>query len=182
MEEHDNDQDLLLQISLDDASAFEVIYKRYSKSLFVYALNIFKNREICEDIVQNVFIDLWSRRKVVEISKLKSYLFQSVRFQVFKQKRDMKISSEDVARLALLDLSLDVSRKLEFEEFEALLKEKLAQLPPTCQKIFVMSRFDEKSNKEIASELHISVQAVKNQIGKALKMLRQELLTPPINR
>jgi RNA polymerase sigma-70 factor (ECF subfamily) len=161
-----------------DELAFQEIFNLYSRSMFVYAFNIFKSREICEDIVQNVFIDLWSRRKEVEINKLKAYLFQSVRYQIFKQKRDSRITSEDLSKITILDESKDVSKQLEFEEFELMLKDKLDKLPPACQKVFVMSRFEVKSNKEIASELQITVQAVKNQIGKALKLLRQELLKP----
>lgn len=177
MDEQTVEQNLLKRMSSGDTNAFQEIYSHYSKTLFVYAFNIFKNREICEDIVQNVFIDLWSRRMEVEIVKLKSYLFQSVRFQIFKQIRDKKAFIEDLSRLTILDPSKDVAQQFEFQELEGLLKNKLDTLPPVCQKIFVMSRFDDKSNKEIASELRISVQAVKNQISKALKILRQEILT-----
>ena len=169
------DLELWQMIAQDDAAAFEELYNRYSKGLFVYALNIFKKKEACEDIVQNVFIDFWSKRKTVNIVSVKPYLFQSVKFQVFKHMRDAKISDEDLTRLNIVDVSVDILQKLEFEELEELIKDVVSSLPPRCQEIFVMSRFQNKSNQEIAIELKISMQAVKNQISKALKSLKQEL-------
>jgi RNA polymerase sigma factor (sigma-70 family) len=64
-----------------------------------------------------------------------------------------------------------------YDELESALKAKVESLPPTCQKIYVMSRVSYKTNNEIASELGISVQAVKNQVSKALKVLRTGLNT-----
>lgn len=159
----------------DDTIAFEEIYNRYSKSMFVYAVNIFKKREICEDIIQDVFVDFWSKRKTVAITNIKSYLFQSVKFQIFKHMRDQKISDEDLTRLTIVDVSVNISQKMELDELEALIKYQVNRLSPKCQQVFVMSRYDNKSNKEIALELGVSEQAVKNQISRAIKSIRQQL-------
>ena len=171
------DVELWQMLKNDSEMAFEEMYNRYAKSMFTFAMSIFKKREICEDIVQNVFVDIWSRRKDVEVLNLKFYLLQSVRFQVFKSMRDIKVPLEDLTRVKLSDESGDILGQIEYDELESVLKAKVETLPPACQKIFVMSRISYKTNNEIATELGISVQAVKNQVSKALKVLRAGLPT-----
>lgn len=169
------DLELVEMISKDNTLAFEMIYNRYSKGMFLFAMNIFKKKDICEDIVQSVFIDFWSNRKHKEIKNLKPYLFQSVKFQVFKQMRNQKMSNEDLTRLNIVDGAMNSAQKLEFDELEDLIEDLVGKLPPRCQQIFILSRFHDKSNKEIAEELGVSIQAVKNQISKALKLLKDDL-------
>ena len=170
-----SDTELLEKLSADDALAFEELYSRYSKRMFLYAINIFKKREACEDIVQNVFTDLWSKRKEANISNVRAYLFQSVKYQIFNQIRNQKISDEDLTRLNLIDASMDMSKRLELDELKQLINAEITKLPERCQQIFCLSRYEQKSNREIAMELDISIQAVKNQISKALKRIRQNL-------
>lgn len=172
------DIQLLERMALDSSNAslaFEEIYNHYSKNMFIYAMSVFKDKQICEDIVQNVFIDIWSKRKQLKIKKLKAYLFKAVKYQIFNYLRDRKISHEDLTRLNLIDISMDVSRKLEFEELEELIDKEVNKLSSRCRQIFVLSRYQHKSNKEISSELGISIQAVKNQISKALGSIRQNI-------
>lgn len=175
MNESYNDIELVKQLALGNEFAFEKIYANYSKGMFVYAMNIFKKKEVCEDIIQNVFISLWSNRKNVKINHLKSYLFRSVKYQIFNHLRNRKTSNADLTRVNIIDLSMNISQKLEFDELEELIKNQVAKLPTRCQQIFVLSRYQHKSNKEIAMELDISIQAVKNQISKALSAIRQNL-------
>ena len=175
MTEEHNDRELLEQLALDNELAFEKIYVNYSKDMFLYAMNVLKKKEVCEDIVQNVFITVWSKRKEVKIENLKPYLFQSVRYQIFNHLRNRKISNEDLTRVNIIDLSMNISQKLEFDELEELIKKQVKKLPTRCQEIFVLSRYQHKSNKEIAMELDISIQAVKNQISKALGAIRKNL-------
>lgn len=175
MNESYTDLELWEMMGNDERIAFEALYSRHSKSMFIYAVNVFKKREICEDIIQDVFVDLWSKRKTTQIINIKSYLFQSVKFQIFKQMRNQKVANEDLARLNIIDISMDISRKVEFNELEAFIRQQVNKLSPKCQQVFVMSRYDNKSNKEIALELGVSEQAVKNQISKALKFIRHEL-------
>ena len=175
MENRRTDLELLELMAEDNVPAFEDIYNRYSKDMFLFGFNIFRNREVCEDIVQNVFVDLWSKRKSVTIARLKSYLLQSVKYQVFNHMRNRKVSNEDLAKLNIVDMSMNVSQSLELIELKEIIDGKVSMLPERCRQIFILSRYQEKSNKEIALELGISHQAVKNQISKALKFIRQKL-------
>lgn len=169
------DTELLRLLNLDDISAFEMIFKRYSKDMFAYAMNIFRNRELCEDIIQNIFVDFWANRKKTKITYLKPYFYQAVKFQIYKYLRDKKISAVDIVPVDIVDFSSNVSEKIECEELEKTINDQLAKLPPRCQQIFVLSRYENKTNKEISTELGISIQTVKNQISKALNFLRQNL-------
>lgn len=170
-----SDLKLLEMLASDNVSAFEEIYNRYSKNMFFYAMNIFKKKDVCEDLIQNVFTDFWVKRKEVKITNLKSYLFQSVKFQIFNHIRNQKISSEDLSRLHIIDISANLTQKIEFDELQKIINDQITRLPERCKLIFMLSRYEQKSNKEIASQLGISIQAVKNQISKAIKKIRKNL-------
>lgn len=171
----ENNQELLLRLRKDDVTAYEEIYSKYAKRLFIYAMNIFKQQELCEDILQNVFVHLWEKRKDHNITHLKAYLYQAVKFQIFKTLRNQRFTQEDLTRLNLVDESLNAFRRMEYNELESLISNLVDDLSPRCREIFIMSRFEEKSNKQIAEELGLSIQSVKNQISKALKLLREQI-------
>lgn len=177
MQDKFNDIELLELVASDNISAFEEIYDRYSKNMFLFAMNIFRKKEVCEDIVQNVFIDFWTKRKRSNIKQLKPYLFQAVKYQVFNHLRNQRISDEDLTRLTIVDVSMNITQKLEYDELQELIKTQVDKLPSRCRQIFLLSRFQYRSNKEIALELGISIQAVKNQISKALASLRKNLIS-----
>ena len=180
MRESSNDTELIRLISEDNVSAFEMIYRKYAKDMFVYAMNILRKKEVCEDIVQNIFIDFWTKRNDVKIANLKPYLYQAVKYQIFNYLRNKKVSVEDLTRINIIDISMDLSQKMEYEELHEAINTQVAKLPNRCQEIFILSRYEHKTNKEISSELGISLQAVKNQISKALKFLRQNISSEEI--
>src|SRR5690606_14541845 len=142
--------------------AFQDIYNKYAKNLFVYAMSIFNHRETCEDILQNVFVHLWEKRNN-NITHLKPYLYQAVKFQIIKTFRDTKITNSDIVRMNLVDTEQNASRKMEFKELESYIACLVLNLSPRCRQIFIMSRFENKSNMEISQELGLSIQSVKNQ-------------------
>lgn len=170
-----SDIELWRKITYGNESAYEEIYCRYSKKLFFYALNILKDKEACEDIIQNVFIDLWTKKKEIQLLNPKAYLFQSVKFQVLKDIRNNGISQAHLAKLNILEFVRDASQEMEYLELAKSIETEIEKLPPACQKIFVMSRIQGLSNQEIAESLNISIQAVKNQVSKALKILRSKI-------
>ncbi|PXX21717.1 RNA polymerase sigma factor [Arenibacter sp. ARW7G5Y1] len=170
-----DDLKLIDLLAKDNVSAFEEIYNRYSSQMYLYAMKILKNSETCEDIIQNIFIDFWSKRKKIEVTNVKSYLFKAVKFQIFNYLRNNKLTTEDLTRLNIIDVSMNITKQLEYDELEKKINMCVKKLPKRCQQIFVLSRFEHKSNKEIASELGISIQAVKNQISKALTAIRKNL-------
>ena len=170
-----NTQELLLRVANDDITAFEEVYRCYSGKMFVYGFNVLRKREVIDDIVQNIFIDLWTKRKDVQIKNLQNYLFRAVKYQIFNHFRNNKFSEEDLTRFNIIDISMNISRDLEFAELEEIVKKCVSLLPNRCQQIFLLSRYQHKSHKEIAAALNISIQAVKNQISKAIGIIRHSL-------
>ncbi|MDO5985778.1 RNA polymerase sigma-70 factor [Flavivirga amylovorans] len=170
-----SDKELLEEIALDNPIAFKALHDLYARDMFLYAFNILNHKESCEDIVQNIFVDFWLKRKDMKITNVKSYLFVAVKYQVFNYFRDKKITKEDITRLNILEMSPNASRKMEYLELEETILASVMKLSKRCREIFELSRFQHKSHKEISEELEISIQAVKNQISKALVFLRKEL-------
>jgi len=168
---------ILELIANENSDAFREVYEMYSKNMFHYAYKVLNDKEACEDIIQNIFVAFWSKRKdATTIKNLKAYLFQSVKYQIFNHIRNRKISNEELTRLNLIDVSMNVSQKMEYAELEELIKNIIeSKLPKRCQQIFMLSRFEHKSNKEIADELGITIQAVKNQISKGIHKVKLSL-------
>lgn len=170
-----SDQEILSRIGNNDKIAFREIYIKYAEKLFAYAMNICKERETCEDIVQNVFVSLWENRKSNKITYLKPYLYQATKFQIVKYLRNKKFSQEELTRFNLIDAALNASRKMEIEELLSYTQGLVDNLTPRCRQIFIMSRFEDKSNLEISQELGLSIQSVKNQISKATKIIKEQV-------
>lgn len=95
---------------------------------------------------------------------------------MFKYFRDQKITKEDLTRLNLIEFSVKASQTLEYSQLESAINSSVSKLPPRCKEIFELSRFEHKSNKEIAEALNISIQAVKNQVSKAIGLIRENLI------
>jgi RNA polymerase sigma-70 factor (family 1) len=165
----------LKSINLNDKSALEQIYRQYWSKLYVYAFNVLREREICEDIVQEIFVDLWIKRHDVQISDLNSYLCQSVKYQIFNHFRKSKYKKQLLMKFDLINTHYNIDELYEKKELKANIKDAISKLPKQRRIIFQMSRYDGLSNKEISENLNISLQTVKNQISVSLKFIRKTL-------
>ncbi|SMC87334.1 RNA polymerase sigma-70 factor [Pedobacter nyackensis] len=168
------DEALLSLLESDDESGLKLIYDQYWEQLYLAAFSILRDADPCKDIVQDVLLQLWVRRAEVKIDSLKSYLFTAVRYKVLtyiKSANNRKVFIEDgeLERLAGFDLMKD---RLNEQDVEKLLEQGVALLPKRCQEVFLLSRMEFLSNKEIASRMGISVKTVEAQMSIALKQLR----------
>lgn len=166
-----SDNELVERLKQDDSLAFELIYRRYAPSLFQAALHILKEPEICEDIIQELFIGLWSKRRSLNIINLKPYLYRATRNNVLMAIRTNRVQV-NIDELEKLTSSYTSDEALMEHQLQNTLKESLELLPKKCRMIFQMSRFEHLSHSEIAHQLNISVKTVENQIGIALKRLK----------
>lgn len=169
---------LIKRLRKDDESALTIIYNTYWKLLYASAFNILKNKELSEDVVQDVFISLWNNRKQLEIKvSLKSYLHASTRYQVFAVIRKNK----SISHIELLDdvdnrlKKTSPETKLMFKELVEQIDHIIGLLPDKCSKVYKLSREEQLSHKEISQKLNISTKTVENHITKALKTLRNSL-------
>jgi RNA polymerase sigma-70 factor (ECF subfamily) len=171
------ESELLRKIAQGNELAFTEIYHQYWKLLFSVAANKLNNLADAEEVVQDVFADLWKRRAEINIRQsLKSYLAAAVKFQVYsliyKRQRQRRyeegLQQQDTA-------FLQVEEQYELKALQEKLQQTTAQLPERCKLVYELSREAGLSNKEIAQSLDISEKTVENQITRALKHLRASL-------
>jgi RNA polymerase sigma-70 factor (family 1) len=162
---------LITLIAVDDEVAFREIYDRYWKKLLSLATFKTNSREVGEEIVQELFIKLWERRKTLEISHLQSYLFTALKYQIISHLRQVVIQ-RNVLETSFGEASVDTEDFLTAEALQTAIEKAVYQLSDKTQAIFRMSRFDEKSHKEIALALDLSEKSVEYHITQALKFLK----------
>ncbi len=166
---------LLQRLKENDPEAFEKIYDRFWQELYVFAYNVLKDEAVCNDIVQDIFVDLWERRHETEIQNLPAYLRRAVKFRCLKHIRSGKIAQHHIQRIEQIHFINQTEDNLYYQELNVILSESINQLPTKCQEIFRLSRFQHLSHQEIADHLGLSLQTVKNQISKACQQLRSSV-------
>lgn len=173
-----NDEQLLMLLRADDETAMTVIYNTYAKGMLDAAFNVLRDRSLAEDILQEVFVSLWLKRKRLVInSSLRAYLYTSIRYQVFKAIRRGKGSEGLFEQLEERIWGEPSPENLLYhKELQARVNKIVTTLPAKCQEIYILSREQHLSHREIAEKLQITTKAVEFQITIALKRIRQSLL------
>ena len=158
-----------------DESALTELYNKFWQLLFMSSYNVIKDKELCEDIIQDIFMNIWHNREKLEIHiSLKGYMYACARYQVFNHLKKNK----DKVHVELFD---DLEKRFQHTTPETeLMHEELVQqinliietLPDKCRIVYKLSREEQLSHKEIAERLDISTKTVENHITKALQVIR----------
>src|ERR1700722_10894906 len=146
------DEELVKMIQADDESAFTDIYDRYWKELFISARKIVESRAIAQDAVQEVFISLWKRREDLGVTSLRPWLFQAVRFQVFKAIRHEKTNQRVLDNIAAISMDIAGSDPILFRELQETIRRIIAELPDDEQEYFRMNREQGMTYRQIAEK------------------------------
>lgn len=173
-----SDEKLLSELKLGSRLALDEIYERYHAPLFSHAYKKLQSTEEVRDLLQDVFLNLWTNKETLSINNnLSSYLFASVRNRVLNVFRNTKVREMYSKSLQeFIDKGENVvDLKLREKELISIVEQEVANLPPQMRLIFEMSRNLELSHKEIASELNISPHTVRTQVRNALRILRVKL-------
>jgi RNA polymerase sigma-70 factor (ECF subfamily) len=154
---------------------FEKHFREWYSPLCRFAFRVVGRKDLAEDLVQEVFEKVWSRRaQLPEDLSVKSYLFQAVyRSALNAVSRNPYVLSEEQPET--WDWQTGQS-DLEMKDLEVALAHGLEELPDACRQIFLLQREEGLSYKEIAESLDLSIKTVENQMGKALRILRSHLL------
>jgi len=171
--------DLLFQrVKNDDYRAFETIFKNSYRNLCTYSCQFVVCPQLAEEIVDDVFCNLWKNRKRITItSSFQSYLIRSIRNRSMDCLRKLKGKTnyylEQAERVHCKQAI--ASDKMIYEELCQQIDIAVRGLPEQCRIIFQMSRDQELPYKEIARILNISIKTVDTQIGRALKFIRKSI-------
>lgn len=160
-------------IRMDDELAFTALFDRYWVRLYKTAHTYIKDHEISEEVVHDVFLNIWERRHVLQIDSFPNFLLTAVRYQVYNRMRAARspVFLDTTHIPELLDNNAG-EQHINEQEFQQELNRQLVKLPKRCQEIFYLSRMRQLSNQEIAAKLGISKRSVENQLTVALKHLR----------
>jgi len=166
-------------MSSDDQEAFALIYRRYWEGLFITAVKALRGKQEAEDVVQDVFLSLWNRRKELDIEgSLSAYLHTSVRYKAIHYieknitRRDYLALLTDVA---VNTLSPSAEIQLQLKEVQQTIRETVARMPPKMQEVYHLSRHEHLTHKQIAEKLGISAETVKKHIQHALQLIKTAL-------
>jgi RNA polymerase sigma-70 factor (ECF subfamily) len=177
---HNTDTETLLisQLKKGSSKAFDRLYRMYVKRLYAYCLQFTKSPEDSEEIVQDVFVKLWTdRERIRQEDTLCSLLFIMTKHHLisaFRSKINQPAYEEYMNCKETMSMD-DAGQQLEYRDFIAKFKKALHTLPTTQQKVIVLSKMKAFSNKEIAEELALSEQTVKNSLSVGLKKLKEEM-------
>jgi len=171
-----NESQLVRNLSKGNLLAFNTLYHKYSSRLYFFALGYLKSEAEAEELVQEVFTIIWEKRAdLKEELSFKSFLF-TVAFNIIRKHfRTRTYLSEYFKTVINDDLDLQTTQKINYDSLYKYLTYLVDQLPERRKEIFIKSRFDGLSIKEISEILHISHKTVENQLTDALKFLRINL-------
>ncbi|TKG94915.1 RNA polymerase sigma-70 factor [Puteibacter caeruleilacunae] len=180
-----NSSDIVSRLKNSEESVFEMVFSSYFPRLVYFTKEYLPDEETARNIVHDTFLSLWNERaKLQDNTNLNAWLFTVARnkslkylrhLQVEKKFKEYSLIQQQEIQANQIALSHTDTSELTFQEIQQKIEQTMAQLPEQCRKIFQLSRFEDKKNKEIAEELEISIKTVEAQITKALKLFRINL-------
>ena len=165
-------------LSEGDITHFEMLFRTYYQPLCRYAYTFLQDKEDAEEIVQSTFLLVWEKRESLAIrTSVKPYLYAMVRNACLNVLKHNKIKERHAGEeLAIAEKGHDaVMHTVSSNELEHRIRLAMEELPDQCRVVFKLSRFEELKYSEIAEELNISIKTVENHMGKALRIMREQL-------
>ncbi|WP_443943679.1 RNA polymerase sigma factor [Pedobacter sp. AW1-32] len=173
-----HDDDLVRFLQSGEYDAFTEIYNRYWEKMVSYAIKLTKSEEEGADIVQEIFISLWNRRYTIDIKgNLASYLIKGTR------NLSLKFIQKNITKNDFLErfstradfIYLDIEQNISAKELQNSVDAAVSKLPSKMKEIYLLSRNDQLSHREIAQQLNIAQTTVKKQINNALKFIHKSI-------
>lgn len=173
-----DEKEMLKLLKADDPATVKQLFYQFYPFLCNTVYKILKDKAIAEDLAQDTFFKFWDKRESIDIqTSLRAYLRRmAVNEALYYIRKNKKFQKETEIEPSDVGATTEtVEQELLHQELENKIAAAIKELPPRCQAIFRLSRFEDLSYKEIAAKLDISVKTVENQMGKALKSLRAAL-------
>ncbi|MBJ6108438.1 sigma-70 family RNA polymerase sigma factor [Hymenobacter sp. BT523] len=160
-----------------DERAFAEIYTRYSYQLFTVAYGKLKSKEAAEELAQDLFENLWEKRRSAQIQQLKPYLFSAIRYRVINYIKSEKVrtSYELFCRLTLTDADTGTEATVALNDLNEALAAGMQHLSEKTQEVFRLSRLEQCTIPEISVRVNLSEKTVEYHLRKSLKLMRSYL-------
>lgn len=173
-----DDKEYVECLKRDDFIAFDALFRKYSTSLYAFALSITRDSFASEEITQLVFLKVWEKREQInEHLSFKSFLFSVAYHETIswlRKEKSERMRIGEFVKIAGFETN-ETEQAVEFLNIEGLANQLIQEMPEKRKEIFRLSREQGFSNMEIASKLGISIKTVENQMTSALKYLREKL-------
>jgi RNA polymerase sigma-70 factor (ECF subfamily) len=170
-----SDKILLNLMREGDSASFNALFDRYWEMLYATVFSVCSDREVCSEIVHDIFLNLWLKREKLQIESFKAYIVASARYHVYRHVKNARRKSleyrEDLEYSSRVSMN-DGELNIHYQDLEKSVDKELEELPRRCKEIFTLSRREQLSNDEIATRLDISKRTVENQLTHALRHLR----------
>lgn len=173
-----DDITLVLLLRNNSITAFDSLFYKYSDKLYSFAFSLLKNREDSKEIVQEAFSRIWQKRNELDSSKsFKSYLF-TISYNLIIDQLRLRLKDQEYRNSVGEYFDLNVvsnNNKTDYNIIDCQVKSAVEELPKKRKQVYLLSRENGLSQKEIADKLGISVKTVENQINLSLKQIRMRL-------
>jgi len=169
------DHELISKIKKGDNQAFKLLFEKYYPGLYNFGMSILHDEDEVRNLIQDIFLQLWEKKKKLDVGSVKSYLFSTLNNKSLNIIRHLKIVhsyQKDLGRGdELVVKESDAHNPFIREAIDKAIK----QLPTKAHKCFVLTQVEGKSIKETAKILDISDKTVENQLSRSRKTLRKKL-------
>jgi RNA polymerase sigma-70 factor (ECF subfamily) len=163
---------------MGDFKAFEDLFRAFYGDLCNYAYQYSRDKDTAEEIVQDLFYKLWEKKETIMIrSSIRSYLYRSVynNAMMLIREKNVRKTTNTLPEDSQMFPGQMPDEQLETRELDRVVESTLSAMPKKVRRIFEMSRFEGLKYKEIADKLLISIKTVEANMGKALKLFRENL-------
>ncbi|HUZ57244.1 MAG TPA: RNA polymerase sigma-70 factor [Hanamia sp.] len=165
---------LLAEIATGDERAFRKLFDLYKERFYAVVLKMTNSDEVAQDIVQDIFMNIWGKREsLVDIENPSSYFFTAVYRKVYHHYRKIALEKKLLQIAPSVNEAVNTTDEIVLaHESENLISQAIAKLPPQQQLVFKLSKQEGLSREKIAHQLHISPNTVKNHLADAIKFIR----------
>jgi RNA polymerase sigma-70 factor (family 1) len=177
------DFELVTRLQKDDAKAFDLIYSKYAVNLYRFSLKYLKSEDEAEELVQSVFVKIWEIRKSIKTdTSFKSFIFTITYNDMCKLFRKRKYHQEFIKEALYTNdiITTMTEDRIVFGSVLNRVEKIINKLPERQKAVFIKSRHEGKSTKEIAEEVGLTPGTVDNYISDSLKLIKSKLKSESI--
>ncbi len=174
----DNSDDVLIRLRAGDKLALKVLFDQQYPAVCGAIQRLISDKNTVEDLAQEVFVRFWEKREQIQINtSVHAYLRRMAINEALMYLRKNKnfIEEELSPQIPSQGTGSSTEEQYLHSELEHGVRAAIDELPPKCRAVFQLSRFEEMTYQEIADQMGISIKTVENQMGKALRILRERL-------